>query len=87
MRESRLLSPATAFAACARVARDAAAARLVFSFTVSRAAAGAGGSAIVLYFDILFEKALCREEAPMLHSNKVGRRQLERILAERLGRT
>lgn len=31
--------------------------------------------------------AMTREEVPMLHSNKVARRQLERILAEKLGRT
>jgi acyl-CoA synthetase (AMP-forming)/AMP-acid ligase II len=30
--------------------------------------------------------AISREEVPLLHSNKVARRQLERILAERLGR-
>jgi acyl-CoA synthetase (AMP-forming)/AMP-acid ligase II len=30
--------------------------------------------------------ALTREEVPMLHSNKVARRQIERLLAERLGR-
>lgn len=30
---------------------------------------------------------LSREEVPMLHSNKVARRQIEKIIAERLGRT
>jgi acyl-CoA synthetase (AMP-forming)/AMP-acid ligase II len=30
--------------------------------------------------------AIAREEVPMLHSNKVSRRQVERMLAERLGR-
>lgn len=30
--------------------------------------------------------AIAREEVPMLHSNKVARRQVERMMAERLGR-
>jgi len=29
---------------------------------------------------------IAREEVPMMHSNKVYRRELERLLAERLGR-
>jgi len=30
--------------------------------------------------------AITREEVPMLHSNKVARRQIERLLAQKLGR-
>jgi acyl-CoA synthetase (AMP-forming)/AMP-acid ligase II len=29
---------------------------------------------------------ITRDDVPMLHSNKVARRQIERLLAERLGR-